>query len=634
MLTLILAAPVVLRPSERLFGSELVGFHPDEYIVIDQFESAPRLSYLTQPATDWLGVGLARLFGGVIAFNFVVLITFPLATLFAYLLARKLELGTATSVLASFAYGFAPFHLAHAAYHPHVSQTQWLPLYLLALILCLERWTVLRGVLLALATTLLIFSNFYAGLIGAVLTPAAILLFWSSQHRGHLREAVRPLLATTLTLGTMAGLGVAYAFRLGSGMFNNPRFIFPYDDLFRYCARWWSYLVPPVDHPLFGAIARSIWWNHDIRTGLVEQQVYLGYGMIAMAIVALLAYWRGERDGSHAFVPALTGVALIAFYFSLPPEGHWLPLPRPSALLHHWLPMFRAHARFGLVVQLMVFLLAAIGLATLVDKRTRRARSAAIVLLSLAVIELAPLPPWRWHWVLPTAAHRWIDGHPAKMRVLDCHDARPGERYRIGRMQRPTRLLSSTIPDCAEPGIAEKLAALGFSHMLVRGDYRLGALIPKAGVETEQAFGDSRVLAVTAKPPPAYVARMAGFFWRETEDDSTFRWMGADGALVVINTGDETVRTLLQIELSGFPGQRGVGFFLNDEEIGESTLTFERESYSVGPMELRPGRSVLVIRARGDSATPDEILGNGDRREITLRAWSWQWTSLNRHQPL
>ena len=36
------------------------------------------------------------------------------------------------------AYAFSPFHLAQAAYHPHIAQTQWMPLYLLALWRCLD----------------------------------------------------------------------------------------------------------------------------------------------------------------------------------------------------------------------------------------------------------------------------------------------------------------------------------------------------------------------------------------------------------------------------------------------------------------------------------------------------------------
>ena len=89
LLTALIAAPVLLDFGGRIFGNELGGFHPDPYIVIDQFEGAPRLTHFTQPATDWAGIALARLTGGVAAYNLLVLVTFPLAALFAFLWALK-----------------------------------------------------------------------------------------------------------------------------------------------------------------------------------------------------------------------------------------------------------------------------------------------------------------------------------------------------------------------------------------------------------------------------------------------------------------------------------------------------------------------------------------------------------------
>ena len=72
------------------------------------------------------------------AYNWLVLLSFPLSAAAAYLLARHLLLSPAGATVAALAYAFSPFHLAHAAYHPHIAQTQWMPLYLLALWRCLD----------------------------------------------------------------------------------------------------------------------------------------------------------------------------------------------------------------------------------------------------------------------------------------------------------------------------------------------------------------------------------------------------------------------------------------------------------------------------------------------------------------
>src|SRR5688572_204732 len=149
VLTMAIAAPVLRAPSQRLFGMEIVGRHHDPFTAMQQFGQPPATAVRLQPVTDLPGALLARLSGGVAAYNWLVLLSFPLSAASAYLLARHLRLRPAGAAVAAFAFAFSPFHLAHAAYHPHVSQTQWIPLYLLALWRCLEHASLTRAALLA-----------------------------------------------------------------------------------------------------------------------------------------------------------------------------------------------------------------------------------------------------------------------------------------------------------------------------------------------------------------------------------------------------------------------------------------------------------------------------------------------------
>src|SRR4051812_21789037 len=102
---------------------------------------AASLGAYLQPSTDLAGALLGRVFGPVAAYNGVVLLTFPLSAATAYLLARYVGLGAPGALMAGIAYAFSPFHLAQAAYHPQVAQTQWLPLYFLTLWRSLDRAT-------------------------------------------------------------------------------------------------------------------------------------------------------------------------------------------------------------------------------------------------------------------------------------------------------------------------------------------------------------------------------------------------------------------------------------------------------------------------------------------------------------
>src|SRR6185295_3068511 len=119
----------------------------------------------SQPVTDIAGMLAARVWGAVAAYNWIVLLSFPLSAAAAYMLARYLALSPGGATLAAMAYAFSPFHVAHAAYHAHIAQTQWVPLYLLALWRCLDSPSPVAVGLLGAATMAVTLSNFYGGLI-------------------------------------------------------------------------------------------------------------------------------------------------------------------------------------------------------------------------------------------------------------------------------------------------------------------------------------------------------------------------------------------------------------------------------------------------------------------------------------
>ena len=159
-----MAALVLRAPSERVFGMEIVGRHHDPFTVMEQFGRPITFGVYSQPVTDITGALLARLSGPVAAYNWLVLLSFPLSAAAAYLLARHLALSPAGAAVAAMAYAFSPFHVAHAAYHPHIAQTQWVPLYLLALWRCLDDASPAAVGFLAAATMAVTLSNFYGGL--------------------------------------------------------------------------------------------------------------------------------------------------------------------------------------------------------------------------------------------------------------------------------------------------------------------------------------------------------------------------------------------------------------------------------------------------------------------------------------
>lgn len=491
LVTMAIAAPVIEAPSRRIFGAALVGHHHDPFTFMQQIAGRLARGVYLQPATDVPAAVIARATGAVAAYNWIVLLTFPLSAATAFLLARHLGIASAWSAAAAMLFAFSPFHLAHAAYHPHIAQTQWIPLYLLVLWRAVDAPARGSVIALVLVTAGAVMSNFYGGLILMVITPAALAAYWlwRAQDRPNATSRVA---ITAGVLALMAATGAAYAvYAIGGSSAPYASYGTAPEDLVRYGTRWWSYAMPPAAHPLAGASVQQQWRDAGVDVGLLEQQVSLGWGLMALAVVAIAARLPAP---SKAAVRVLVAIGGVAFVFSL--------ASGPAALLRELLPMFRAYARFGVVVQLMVALLAAIGAEHLWSLRSRGARIACVALIALGIAEYAVWPPSMSRAVLPTRAHQWAADQTGCVRVLDCAPA-GGDAASIQWLTH-YRVSGSggAFPSCTGPGLADRLAAAGFTHVIVRRDTaeaRGIAARSREGFPPAAYFADSNVYAVAAR---------------------------------------------------------------------------------------------------------------------------------------
>lgn len=634
IVTIAIAAPVLRAPSERVFGMEIVGRHHDPFTVMAQFEHPTSVGVYTQPITDATGAALARAAGPVAAYNWLVLLSFPLSAAATYLLARYLALSPAASVVAALAFAFSPFHLAHAAYHPQVAQTQWIPLYLFALWRCLDVASPAAVALLAVATVAVTLSNFYGGLIAAVITPVAVAAYWAATRSAR-PHAMRRLGVTMGSLVLIAAVGLAYvSYAAPAVMTSRAAFAFSRDDLFRYSAKWWSYLVPPVANPLLGTTASRTWTAAGVDVGLLEQQVYLGWAIIVLGLVAIV-WWRvaarrGRVERSGAMVPVLAIVAFTALVCSLSPERTVgaFTFVRPSAWLYTVVPMFRSYARFGVIVQLMAVLLAGVGVDDLLRSGAWRARLVSIVLVAVAVGEYAVAPAAMSRDVLPTMAHRWITRQPGTVRTLDCAPL-DQESASIPWLTADRVTVAATGSDCMEPNLADKLAASGFTHVLVRRDSEDGLWYARhaipAGLRAAAEFDDSRVFAVTATPPAIYMETMTGFSPREYDHTWSWRWMGADAAWTILNTGTQPITVTANIELSAFHQPRHLELRLDGRAAETLIVEPERRSYDVGPLAVPSGRHELAFHPIEAPTVAGDVAGNHDLRPLSFAVGTWRW---------
>jgi hypothetical protein len=632
LVTFVIAAPVVRAPSEQIFGAEIVGRHHDPFTVMHQFATPWSLGLYWQPVTDLTGAAIARVAGSVAAYNWLVLLTFPLSAAAAYLLARHLALPWGGALLAALLFAFSPFHIAHAAYHPHIAQTQWLPLYFLALWRCMDdaTWPAVAG--LAAATAAVTLSNFYGGMIAAVITPVAIGAYWLARARFAPR-ATRHLVVTCGALAVLSLAGLAFvAWRAPGLVAHRAALAFPPEDLYSFSANWWSYLVPPVAHPLLGDAARRIWIAARVTDGLLEQQVSLGWGVIALGAIAIGSWLTpsARRQGSRSLeaIPALAAVALAALLCSLSPQRtlFGVTVYRPSALLYSIAPMFRSYARFGLVVQLMAALLAGIGAARLVALGTRTSRTLAAGLVVLAFAEYAVWPPALSRDVLPTAAHRWVMRQTGGLRVFDCQPLTEESASIAWLTDGRIALADESTDDCAEPQLAARLWAAGFTHMIVRDTWERQWLRDHArdqGFQEQARFADADILSIQPRAL-VYTKDITGFWPREHGDGTTWRWMSADASWTIVSPTPQA-RATLEIDLRAFHVSRTLAVRLDGG--AEQTLQVDPSprTYRIGPLALAAGSHRLTFHATAPATIADDVIGNGDRRALSISAGAWRW---------
>jgi hypothetical protein len=616
VLTLVMALPVLRAPSERIFGMEIVGRHYDPFTVMEQFAQPIRFTAVLQPVTDVPGALLAKIVGVVPAYNALVLLSFPLTALTAYLLARHCALARLSAAGAALAVAFSPFHVAHAAYHPQVAQLQWLPLYLLALWRCLDFPTGGRAAVLVCASAFVTLSNFYGGLIAIAITPVAISAYWFFKMRPD-TTAAHKVLVTSAVLSVVALGGVGYALYAAKEAFQPASFLsFGRGDVLKYTAAWRSYLSPPVAHPWFGHLTRTA------DPTLLEQQLSLGWALVALSTVAVAA-WVRERARITALspVPVLVAVGAFALVCSL----------SPTTWLYGTLPMFRSYARFGSVVQLTVALLAGIGAERLWRSPSRGARTLVVALVMMAVAEYAVWPPHLWRDVLPTEAHRWIAQQPSTTRALDC--------YPYSRESQSVQWLSggriilrpSSITDCREPGVIATLAANGFTHMLVRRSTPESQWFerqpPPAGLGAAARFADGDVLALLEPPSLIRTIRIEGFYPAEFDAASTWRWMrGREGSWTIVNISARALMASINIETAAFHEPRHLSVVVDGAPVEDLVIEPDRAIRRIGPFAVGPGEHTLLFRAVSVPIVADALLHNGDQRPLSVAFGDWRWS--------
>jgi hypothetical protein len=413
-----------------LYQTDFLG-HPDGV----NFGNIPH------PALQYgLGTLFAMWFGEIASYNLMVLSSFPLAALSMFALAWFVTRSPGASLLAGFAYGFSPFHFAHAFQHLGIAQVQWLPLVVLGLLLLMERVTWKRGLFFAVVTAVNFHFDFYHGYMGLLICGLFLVFVgyrrlrvhpeggisdqssWEDRHPW-LIIAAAVLLIGLLLLPTV--LPVLHQTFLGPDSEPGASFHHrPFRDLMVQSARPLGYLLPSLHHPLMGGPAKFLKGSVLYGQSDSEHVLYLGWAMLFLAWAGVR--WSRRKPGAFVNRP-YTGwfvfLGLSAFLISLPPvfDLGVFKIYFPSFWLYKILPMFRAYARFGVVVLLAVCVLGAIGLRALMQER--KGAGAFVwrcALVLFAIFEFVNIPPFHVYDIRDqSGVYAWLKEQPDDVVVCE-----------------------------------------------------------------------------------------------------------------------------------------------------------------------------------------------------------------------
>ncbi|MHB8510211.1 MAG: hypothetical protein ACYDGR_16470 [Candidatus Dormibacteria bacterium] len=454
------------------------------------------------PLSVFLFTPLDVLMGPIASYNLLILSSFPLTAWAMYLLARTLGVSRPGSAFAGLALAFIPYHIEKATGHGNQTHLELLILTLLLLV----RWrqTGRRRNLVG--------AGIMAGL-QAWLEPSVFYVMAFAVPTFFVVSAALPEAEMSRTAWIrrhlVAGLGmvaalvpflpVAYLFihRPGSSSSLSQQLTQAqaYGEALIYSARLREYFEPWYANPLVPNSIKQYELLHLHGSNFVESSLALGYTVLALASVAVACVRR-------RFVIALClGLIFVGVLVSLPPDQRVGPvvLHPPTYYLTHVVTIFRVYARFAMMVQLGVCLLAGLGLGVLQARLGggRRQLLLSIPFLLMAV-EFNNLPPTHVTQILPAPAeYIWLRDQPQGV-VMEYPAKAGGEtgqqetqirQYLLYQMvhQHPTFLTEITTGKVGaaakqlEPyygtGVVDQLKAYGVKYVLVhRADYAADGL--------------------------------------------------------------------------------------------------------------------------------------------------------------
>ena len=418
----------------------------------------------------------------IFAYNFIMLLTFPLAGMAMYLLTYYFTKSRWGSFFAGLAFSFCPYHFAHAS-HITLANIQWMPLFVLFLFKMHNERTYLSATLCGLFFALTLLSDTYYGFFMLVLAGTFVIfkLFRRLIHKranfvphtGFFKNlsliVIAVFVAVLIWFPYIFPILRSYLFENGAGL-SLQKYIRDISQLYIYSTKMFDYILPATNQPVFGSITQkfvgSIFYGESVQ----EHSLYLGLVTIFLAFFGY-RFWQdrkkmqvqdvAERRRLDFSIKFFASLAIVAFLFSLSPTFMILGrhIKMPSYYVFQVLPFFRAIARFGIIVILALCVLAGFGFKFLIERLNNPLKKTTVKysLIFLLVFEFMNIPPFRTTDIgnVPEV-YLWLKDQNEKSIVIEYPLGNDVEYIFYQRVHKK-RLVNGALPKTEAYSIAEKI---------------------------------------------------------------------------------------------------------------------------------------------------------------------------------
>ena len=551
------------------------------------------------PSNGVLGLPMAALFGPVAGYNTALLLAVVLSGLAAYGLALAVTQNHAAAFIGGVIVTFGPFHMTKIwDGQLELMAMQWLILYMVLLLLSIERprwyYVLLAGAALALVG----YTSWYYLFFAAVYSVAAGLLWWphTRDWRSHLRYATR--LSLIAAVGVVLLLPMLQPALAAVG--TAPKQIDttnPFDSVLMRSANLLDLLLPSYLHPLWGG---AIWQlGQTWHPYVAGWNMALGYTALLLAliggVIAGRTHWRWWVLAALGVVLSLGPVLRIGTLDTGIPMPFTLLLNLPGGNVMH-----RA-SHFAVITVIMLAPLSAIGAKYLFERSAKLWPLTMLLLMALLAFEFMP-PAWQ---IYESEAHPYYSSLVGSIgAVMDIPPVQESSESLIAQLLHQRPLVGGDVardPDFVfaeqAPGVRQLwsmrpttdrmlpmsgetaldlLRYYRIRHIIVHPERldpqnaaNFAAALAQAlpGKTPQYADSDIQAYFVEGEPAAPFAYFWDGWYPEEQDGARSWRWMHQRGDVVLVNPKQFPRCATVRLQTESYAQEREVEIYLGSTKL-------------------------------------------------------------------